>query len=183
LVEAEIADKLAVSRTPVREALKRLGLAGYADNLVSRGLVVTEHTTRQVQSLWELREALETAAIKLSCQHITKEQIQEAEKYYMLSIEAIRNGDIDRYIELHNAFHSTLYAPCGNEQMLSLIRTLRFHYFNRRLARIYTPREWQTQIQQHGRILEAMRKRNARQAETALRRHLRIFLKIALRRL
>jgi len=183
LVEADIANGLAVSRTPVREALKRLRLTGYADTLPSGGLIVTEHTVRRIQSLLEIRQALETAAIRLACEHITKEQVNEAEKYYVRGIEAIRNGDIDRYIELHNGFHAKLYAPCDNEQMLSLIRTLRFHYFNRRLARIYTPREWRTQIQQHGRILEAVSKRNARQAETALRRHLRVSLKVALRRL
>jgi len=183
LVESEIAKELGVSRTPVREALKRLEVTGYVSTPSGGGLIVTEHSTRQIQSLFEIREALETMAIKLACEHVTEEQINKVEEYYIRGVEAIRNGDIDRYIELHRGFHEELYAACGNEQLLYLVRTFRYQYFDRRLARVYTPREWHIQITHHGRILEAVRQRSARRAEKALQRHLRISLKVALQRL
>lgn len=183
LIESEIAKELGVSRTPVREALKRLEVNGYVSTLPGGGLIVTEHSTEQIQCLFEIREALETMAIKLACDHVTEEQINKAEEYYIHSLEAIRNGDIDRYIGLHGSFHEELYAPCGNEQLLSLVRMFRYQYFDRRLARVYTPRDWHTQIEHHSRILKAVRERNARRAEKALQRHLRVSLKVALQRL
>lgn len=183
LVEAEIAKELGIGRTPVREAIKRLGAKGYASKLPKGGLIVTELSLKQMQSLFEIREALETMAIKLACKHVTEEQINKAEEYHIRSIEAIRDGDIEQYIRLNASFHEELYAACDNEQLLSLLRTFRYLYFNRRLVRMHTPREWDSQLKQHSRILEAVRKRNADRAEKALRRHLKSTLKLALQRL
>jgi len=183
LVESEIAKELGVSRTPVREALKRLEVTGYVRTLSGGGLIVTEHSTRQIQSLFEIREALETMAIKIACEHVTEEQINKAEEYYIRSVEAIRNGDIDQYIELHSDFEEEIYAACGNEQLLSLVRTFRNQYYKRRLTRVYTSRDWHTQLKHHGRILEALHKRSAGRAEKALRRHLRVGLRVAMQRL
>jgi DNA-binding GntR family transcriptional regulator len=183
LIESEIAKELGVSRTPVREALKRLEVTGYVSTLPGSGLIVTEHSTRQIQSLFEIREALETMAIKLACEHITQEHISKAEEYHNRGVEAIRNRDLDLYIDLHSHFHEQLYAACGNEQLLSLVRMFRYQYFDRRLARVYAPREWDTQIKHHSQILEAVRQRSARRAEKTLQRHLRTSLKVALQRL
>ena len=184
LVELEIAKKLGVSRTPTREALKRLELAGYATTASGGGLIVAElSTVEQIQNQFEIREALETAAIKLACQRATEKQINKAEEYYKRGMEAILNRDMEQYVELHRKFHEALYAACGNKQLLSLVRLFRYLYFDRRLTRVYTPRDWGTQIKHHSRILEALRERNASRAEKALVRHLRVSLRVALQRL
>lgn len=182
LVESEIAKKLGTSRTPVREALKRLEITGYASTRPGGGLIVADHSM-QVQSLFEIREALECMAVRLSCSHITEEQIRKAEDYYTRSTEAIRNEDTEQYVKLHRAFHEELYSACGNDRLKSLISTFRYQYHDKQLARMYTSREWHGQIKYHGQILEAVRERNARRTEKLLRRHLRNSLKIALRRL
>ncbi len=180
LVESEIARNLSVSRTPVREALKKLETMRYVSILPNGGLVVTEHTPEQMESLFEIREALETMAIKLACQRSTEKQIEDATAYYHQAIEAFINRDYDKYIELHGHFHEALYCPCGNEQLLSLIRTFRYQYFDQQLTRVYNTLDWRSQIKQHSKILEAFRERNENKAEKALKRHLRNSLKIAL---
>ena len=160
-----------------------LQFTGYVSTPPGGGLIVTEHSTSQIRNLFEIREALETMAIKLAFEHVTEEQINKAEEHYIRGLEAIRNGDIDGYIELHRGFHEELYAACGNEQLLSLIRIFRYQYFDHRLPRVYTLREWHTQITHHSRILEALRKQSVDRAEKALRRHLRVSLRVALQRL
>lgn len=180
LIESKIARRLGVSRTPVREALKKLETIGYVSILPNGGLVVTEHTPEQMRSLFEIREALETMAIKLACQRATEEQIKSAEAYYHQAIEAFINRDYDKYIELHSHFHEALYSPCGNEQLLSLIRTFRYQYFDQQLTRVYNALDWRSQMKQHTKILEAFRERNENRAEKDLKRHLRNSLKIAL---
>ncbi len=79
--------------------------------------------TAGTRSLYEIREALESMAIKLACQRATEEQIERAEKYHIHSLEVIRNRDVDQFIELNSAFHAELLAACGNEQLWLLIQT------------------------------------------------------------
>jgi len=183
LIELEIAGDLGTSRTTVREALKRLEVKGYVTTLPSGGVAVTGCSAEHIQSLFEVREALETMSIKLACQRATEEQIHKATEYYNRFVDAIRNRDFDQYVELHRAFHEELNVACGNEPLWSLAQTFRHQYFDYRLARVYTASEWRTQIVQHGQILKALRKRCASHAEKAVQEHLRAGLKVALERL
>ena len=183
LVDSGIAKELGISRTPVREALKRLEVMGYVSTLPNGGITVTEHSTREIQNLYEVREALETMAAKLACNRATEEQINKVEEYYNRGVSAMSNGDIDRYKGLHFAFEEELYAACGNEQLLSLVRTFRNQYYDRRIAQVFTSRDWRIQLKHHGRILEALRKRNAGRVGKVLGRHLRVSVREALQRL
>ena len=183
VVESEIGKRLKMSRTPVREALKRLEVKGYLSMLPTGGLIVTDHLPSQIRSLYEIREALETMAIKLACQRATEEQIARAEKCHIRSLEVIRNRDVDQFIELNSAFHAELLAACGNEQLWLLIQTFRDQYFDRRIVRVFTARDWRLMMTQHGQILEAVRQRNARLAEKAVRQHVKTAVRLALERL
>lgn len=183
LVDSEIAKDLGISRTPVREALKRLEAVGYVSILPRGGIAVIDHSTREIQYLYDIRVALETMAVKLACNNATEEQINKVEEYYNRGVSAMNNGDIDRYKVLHTAFEEELYAACGNKQLLSLVRTYREQYVTRRIARVFTSRDWGNHLKQHGRIMRALRKRSADRAAKALERHLRISLRVALQRL
>jgi len=181
LVESDIANLLGTSRTPVREALTRLRSTGYVSEFGKGGLIVKEATSEHVQNLYEIREALETEAIKLACDRATEEEINTAEEYYHLCVETIHNRDYDEYFKIHRDFHEAIYIGCHNDQLWQLVRTYRYLYFDRRFTRAHSYRDWQIfGIQQHSRILEALRARNARSAEKAVRRHLRTSLKVAL---
>lgn len=183
LIEADIARNLGMSRTPVRDALRRLEIQGYLSKLPHGGLIITDPRSNQLQNMYEVREALETAAIRLACQRGTEEQIERAAKYHDLSWELFNNRDIDKWIELNSAFHLELAAACGNEQMLALIQTLSGRFFRRQIFNVFTPRDCRTLLQQEKRILDALRRRNVRLAERAVRQHIRMSLKVALERL
>ena len=183
LVESEIARQLNVSRTPVREALKQLELQGYLSKLPGGGLIVTDHSPGQIQSLYEIREALETMALKLACQRATQEQIDRAAEYHASSLEVIRNRDGNRFIELNSAFHNELLSACGNELLWSLIQTFRDQFFDRRLVRVFNAADWRNMPKQHQHLLDAVRQRNPRLAEKAVHEHVRTALRIAIERL
>jgi DNA-binding GntR family transcriptional regulator len=183
LVESEVAKKLGISRTPVREALKRLEGQGYLSKLPRGGMIVTDHSPSQIRNVYEIREALETMAIRLACQRATQEQVDKAAEYHACSFEAIRNRDVNQFIELNSAFHNELLSACGNEQLWSLIQTFRDQFFDRRLVRVFTAGDWRANFMQHGRILEAVRQRDGRLAEKAVRKHTRTALRLALERL
>jgi len=183
VVESAIARKLGISRTPAREGLKQLEMKGYLSRLPTGGLIVTDHSPGQIKNLYEIREALETMAIRLVCQRATEEQINTAKEHHARLLEAIRSRDGDRFIEFNGAFHTGLLAACGNSQLFSLIQAFRDQYFDRRIARVFTARDWRVMSSEHGRILEAVQERNARRAEKAVRHHLRTALRLALERL
>lgn len=183
LVESELAKRLGMSRTPVREALKRLQMQGYLSKLPSGGLIVTDHSPSQIRNLYEIREALETTAIRLACQRATQEQVDRAAEYHARSIEVIHNQDVNQFMKLNEAFHSELLSACGNEQLWSLIQNFRDQVFDRRIVQVFMTRDWRAMITHHARMLEAVRQRNTRLAEKTVRDHIRIALRIAVERL
>ena len=183
LVESEIAKKLGMSRTPIHEALKQLELQGYLSRLPSGGLMVTDHSPSQIRNLYEIREALETMALRLACQRATQEQVDRAAEYHARSLEVIRNRDINQFIELNSAFHNELLSACGNEQLWSLIRTFRDQSFDRRIVRVFTAGDWRAMIVQHQRMLDAVRQGNARLAERAVHEHVRTAVRLVVERL
>lgn len=183
LVESQIARELGMSRTPVREALKQLEVVGFVTTLTTGGVIVANYSPGQIRSMYEIREALETMGMRLACQRATEEQIEKAREYHNRSFEAIRNRDIDQFIELNNGFHGELLNCCGNEQLSSLVEILRNPFFDKRVAELLTDREWQDVINQHGRILEAVSRRKAHLAEQAVRQHVKTVLRVLMARL
>ena len=182
LVESDIAKRLGTSRTPIRDALKRLELTGYVTPNPSGGLLVADHTM-QIKSLFEIREALECMALELSCPYLTEEQIRKAEDSLKFMVTTLANRDIEQYIMLHSKFHEELYVACNNERLRSFISIFRYPHFDKMLARVETKRELDAVIRYHSDILEAVRKRNTNRAMKLLKRHYKYSLKIALRRL
>ena len=182
LIESDLAKRVGTSRTPVHIAIKQLEILGYVTD-ISGSMIVAEHSLSRIQSLYELREALESKAIKLTCKLITEEQINKAEGHLATLIQASRNRDIEGFVQSDRAFHEELCVACNNDQLSSLVKLFRYQYQDRRLARVYTVRDWHNQITHHTRILEAVRARNELRAEKAVRRHLMSTMRTALTRL
>jgi len=183
LVESDIAQRMKISRTPVREALKLLEMQGYLSRLPNGGLIVTDHSPSQIRNLYEIREALETMALKLACQRATEREIEQAKELHELMIEAIQKQDINQFIELNSSFHNQLLSACGNEQLWSLLRTFRDQYFDRRLVRVFNASDWRNMPRQHQKLLDAVCQRNPQLAEKAVREHITTALRIAIERL
>ncbi len=186
IVEYEIAQRLGMSRTPVREAIKRLEEQEYLYVVSRNRLIVTDHSLTQIKDLYEVREALESMAVRLACQQATEEQSDKVEHYHKLSLKVIpnENRDPSRFIELNVAFHSELWSTCNNKLLLRLMKTYGMdQFFYTRLTRTFTDGDWQVAAIQHGRILKAVRQRNVNLADKVTREHVLASKKIALKRL
>lgn len=183
LVESDIAQRMKISRTPVREALKLLETQGYLSRLPNGRLIVTDHSPSQIRNLYEVREALETMALKLACQRATEEELERAKELHERMFEAVRERNINQFIELNSAFHNQLFSICGNEQLWSLLQTFRDQYFDRRLVRVFNTSDWHNMPKQHQKLLDAVRERNPRLAEKAVHEHIKAALRIAIERL
>lgn len=178
LVESEIAERFGISRTPVREALKRLEIMGYLTKLPKGGLIVAETSPRQLRCLLEIRDALETKAMALVCETITNDQLKKAEEYNELCTRAAKERNHDDYIRWNEAFHYTLLSSLRNEQLHLMILNIRNQFFYRQVVRFFSEKDWRTMIAQHKQIVNALRSRNSRLAKTVQRRHVYAVLKI-----
>lgn len=121
--EEMIANKLNVSRTPVRQALGILEAEGLVNRPYRKGAFVTELTVDDLEELYNIRAYLEGLAINKAVPNYTKKHIKALKE----CLEALRKKmpDANSFIELNNRFHTLLYEPCEWDRLLNIITQLR----------------------------------------------------------
>lgn len=178
LVEAELAERLAVSRTPIRESLQRLA----ADGLVisrRRGWLVYEHTPDEIREIYEIRSALEGYAARLTAEHATEKQLSEIVSVLQGSRD-ILHASRKQMVEVNNRFHDTVIEASGNRRLAEEIKRNRLYYFNHRLAVLYSDEEVSASRAQHDRIVQALLDRDLREAEEITHTHIEHALQMIL---
>jgi DNA-binding GntR family transcriptional regulator len=178
LVEVDLAERLGVSRTPVRETLQRLTLEG----LVQRsrgGWIVHEHSPDEIRAIYEVRAALEGYAAFLAAGRATADELDALEALYPPGDAAVELGP-DEQVELNERFHDGVIAAAGNSRLAQFSRTSRQYYFNHRIARLYDAEETRESIEGHRRILAALAAGDGRAAESRAREHVDYALEIVL---
>jgi DNA-binding GntR family transcriptional regulator len=173
LVEAELAEWLKVSRTPLREALARLAGEGLILSQ-RRGWIVREHTANEISEIHEVRAALEGMAAYLAAKRATDEQI---EHLIELHAHATENPSLAEepglyLVEYNDAFHEAVVSCAENERLRHFIRLNREFFFTYRLARLYSFQEARASIAGHDEVVEALKVRDADRAEAAMREHI-----------
>jgi len=182
LIEEEIAQRLKLSRTPVREALKQLETKGLVTRLATRGLVVTPITKETITNTFEVREALETKAIRLACDRATAKDIETAQKCllkYEDELDALKKDGMKRRTrqpdetDWNEKFHVTLYGASGNLKLLYYIQDIRDVQQLAYVSRFFSEMDFDLFISQHRNILDAVRRHDKDAAEKAVIAHLR----------
>ena len=179
LAEIEIAERLNVSRTPVRESMQRLAADGLVISRRRRWLVY-EHSKKEIEEIYEMRLALEGYAARLASQRITD---AEAEKLARLGESAAVAGQLTERVEHNEIFHNQLIAIAGNERLASTLAHNRNFAFNRQVASLYTPDDLAVSQAQHSRLVEAVLARDGDAAERTAREHIQSALAIIIARL
>lgn len=171
LREIDLAERLGVSRTPVREALKRLETEGLVAFAPRRGLVVAELDQQQVNELYALREVLEGAAAALSAQHASEFEIETLRDLLKRHEEA--RGNTDALVQINSHFHQTIYVAARNRYLLDALSSLRDSLALLRETTYTVPGRSTAALEEHREIVRAIRWRDAASAEEAARRHIR----------
>lgn len=172
LMEIQLANKLGVSRTPIREAIRKLELEGLVLMIPRRGAEVAEITEKSLRDVLEVRGALEELAVKLACQKITDAQIQElrvAEKAFEL---ALQSGDVTTYAEADVKFHDVIYLATDNQRLIQLLSNLREQMYRYRVEYLKREEAHETLLIEHKRIIETIAKRDMDAAVDAVCQHI-----------
>lgn len=179
LVERELAERFAVSRIPLREAIQKLAAEGLVAHHRNRGAVVRTLNDADIDEIYSLRMLLEGDAIHHAVQRMDAETLARAELVHRLLGEAATG---EKQGALNREFHALLYAPCGNQRQLQAIRELRGQV--ERYERLQSTLLAETPAFQgeHKAILQACRERDPDRARAVTIEHLASARRIVLER-
>ena len=165
LMEIHLAQKLGVSRTPVREAIRKLELEGLVLMIPRKGAVVAEITVTDLEDVLEVRMALEELAVKLACKKITKEQLDEIRQREETFRKSLYGDDVAACAQADMEFHDTIYAATGNSRLVQILNNLREQMYRYRMEYLKDRQSHSVLVREHEEILNAL---SARDAEKAL---------------
>ena len=172
LMETELAEEMMVSRTPVREAVRKLQSEGYVVMLPRKGTYVTSLSIQDVNDVFEIRGALESMAAAQAALRASDGEIAEMKE--LLEREAVLwdSSDLARTIQSDIKFHSMLYRASKNMKIENLINDLREQTQRLRSSTLSRPGRLRFALDEHRQILEAIEIRDANGARDAAKAHI-----------
>ncbi|MBQ6660401.1 MAG: GntR family transcriptional regulator [Lachnospiraceae bacterium] len=172
LKEISIGQELGVSRTPVREALRQLELEGLVKIIPNKGAYVAGISNKDVHDIYMIRSYLEGLCARWACENITQEQIDAIEEVIYLSEFHVKKQHFEQIVELDTKFHELLYASCGSKILGHLLRDYHQYVHSIRKITLSDPSRAQNSNAEHSAILEAIRNRDAENAEKLAHEHI-----------
>lgn len=171
LMELKLADKLGVSRTPIREAIRMLEQEGLAVTIPRRGAEVAKMTLKGMEDVLEVREALDELAAQVACKRMTKEQLERLMKVKEEFENSIKTGDIRKIAQSDVKFHDVIYEATGNPKLVSLLNNLREQMYRYRVEYLKDSKNYSKLIAEHEAIVEALKKRDGASVTVAMHEH------------
>ncbi|MDB5620741.1 MAG: GntR family transcriptional regulator [Tardiphaga sp.] len=168
--ETELAEKFAVSRTPIREAIRRLSGEGLIEDVAGRGLAVTQFTVAQVRELYFLRAVLEGAAASQAAQFASPSEIKAMEEIHALSRSAVDQPGETARLNLH--FHRAIHAAARNQYLTSALEQLADSLSLLPGTTFEVPGRAAVALNEHRDIIAAIKKHDVAKAEAAARSHI-----------
>jgi DNA-binding GntR family transcriptional regulator len=170
--QEEVADRLGASRLPVREALRMLETEGLTQLEANKSARVPALDRQELDTVYEMRERIETLALRLSLPHLTDQQEAEL-RHIQEQIEA--NDDVGSFLELDRRFHLGTYAGCPSGELLNTVARLwnsTQHYRRAFMLSSGADRRWFVNAE-HRLILDAIGRRDSEDCERYLAGHIR----------
>ncbi len=182
LIEEEIAERLQISRTPIRESFKRLAAEGLIVNR-RRGWLVYEHTLDEIRQIYETRMALEGFAARLAAERANEAELNTIDAIFQHP-EHFRGEAARETLVIENEkFHAAINQAAGNQKLIDLLSQTHLFYFNTRIAAFYASSDIAEAREHHAAIVTALLQRDSAAAEQAVRHDIAVALKLILSRM
>lgn len=174
LHEVALASSLGVSRGPLREALGRLAAEGLVTITPRRGASVTKLTRREFIEAYQVREALESLAVRLAVPKLTASDRALLHELHDQMVSDARAGDVRSFFEVNRRFHEIFVRASGNER-LQRMHTLLIDQMGRLMSKSHELRGGLDQsVAEHGAILAAVDAHDAERAARLLEEHIEV---------
>lgn len=167
LMEIHLANKLGVSRTPIREAIRKLELEGLVTMIPRRGAEVAQITGKSLQDVLEVRRSLDALCVELACDRISAEEIQRLEAACKAFEEATRKKDIREIAAADVTLHDIIVQATGNKRLVQLVNNLAEQMYRYRFEYIKDFSMHERLIEEHRVIFEAISSKDKKTAAAA----------------
>lgn len=171
LMEVQLAEEMGVSRTPVREAIRKLELEGFVVMIPRKGAYVADISTKDITDVFEIRAALESLACGLAAERITDDELDQLERELVRVAEAVERNDLEKLIEIDTSFHDIIYKASRNDRLAQIINNLREQIQRFRSTSLAAPGRMKVALEEHKRIVEALAERNVNLAQALALEH------------
>lgn len=171
LMEIQLANKLGVSRTPIREAIRKLELEGLVLMIPRKGAEVAEITEKSLRDVLEVRSALEELAVQIACEKITPSQIEELKVASAKFEDITKSNDVTTIAEEDVKFHDVIYFATDNAKLIQLLNNLREQMYRYRVEYLKKPEVYPKLVEEHKRIIAAIESRKKKEASQLVRQH------------
>jgi len=183
LVERELAEKFKVSRLPIREALRELQAAGLVRIVPRKGAVVSQISLEEVKEIYAVKCLIESFAAGEAAKRITSEEIKELRLLIDKMSHQMKKGNSYKYTEIAEKFHHMINKACGNRKLYEVYKRLNNQVLWHKINYLSSPGRIEQSFEGHKKILDALINKDAKQAESLMRKHIKDSEKALLERL
>ena len=171
LMELQLASKLGVSRTPIREAIRMLEQEGLAVTVPRKGAEVARMTLKDMEDVLEIREALDELAAQIACERISSEQMNRLMDTKKEFERILASGEVKEIADVDVKFHDIIYEATDNAKLVYLLNNLREQLFRYRVEYLKNPENYPALIQEHEAIVSALEARDKAKVTEAMHEH------------
>lgn len=172
LMEIHLADKLGVSRTPIREAIRKLELEGLVTMIPRRGAEVAQITEKSMNDVLEVRRALDALCAELACDRITEEELAALKDACLGFEQAIKTEDVKKIAQADVALHDIIVQATGNQRLIQLVNNLSEQMYRYRFEYIKDTSQHENLVEEHRIIYESILRKDKVTAAQAARIHI-----------
>lgn len=169
--EVQLADRLEISRTPVREAVKRLVGQGLLE-ITHRGLRIFRPTAEDVAEVYFLRAAIEGALARTAAARVTPEDLHALAELHAEGERAAARGDVPALVELNGRFHRIIAGACGSGRASAALHALDPLVAAYRRLSLLSPEHQRRSVAEHGELVALFRRGDGAGAEALMRDHI-----------
>ena len=167
--EGELAESMGISRTPLREAFRKLENEGFIQIIPRKGAVVTDIDTEEAINLYEIKSTLEGLAARLAVKSMKEKDIGKLQKINDELKELIDKNDLESFYRVHTRFHEGFVKLCGNKRLIQMISNLNDHFNRFGIISLTLPGQFENAIYQHSQIIEAFKSGDQSLVETSVK--------------
>jgi DNA-binding GntR family transcriptional regulator len=172
LMEIHLANKLGVSRTPIREAIRKLELEGLVIMIPRRGAEVAQITLKSLEDVMEVRRALDVLAIELACDRMTDEDIEKLHEACASFDVAVTSKDTRQIAEADVNFHDIIVLSTNNSRLIQLVNNLSEQMYRYRFEYLKDDTTHETLKQEHLEMYQSIVRKDKVTAAKAVRQHI-----------
>lgn len=172
LMEIQLAEKMGVSRTPVREAIRKLELEGLVNMIPRKGAHVAELSVKNIMDVLEVRSSLDGLATSLAATRMRDEDLKDLKHVLSQFANYVEKGNLQGSIKKDVEFHDIIYSSSRNDKLIQIVNNLREQVQRFRVIYMKDFSSTKDIVKEHIEIIEAIESKDAELAKKVAEKHI-----------